>query len=151
MTNVIYSAKVEGVDKLAKTLMDTGDKRARRFMLKALVGGAKPLRASIRSEATFPTKGKHPGALRQGVRYKASRKSTGQIAYMVGPYGKGTAQRHLVIYGHDITGHKPNKTKTGQRTKPNNFVQRGEEKARSQAYEGVATAAKAALAELTHD
>jgi hypothetical protein len=156
--SVIYSAKVEGMDELVKTLTDTADRRARRLMLKVIVAGAKTLRTSIRSEApygegrkrTVMTKGGKTKEktihLRDSVRYKASRKTTGQIAYMVGPFGKGSQLRHLVIYGHNIQNRKGGPVLG--RTRPNNFVQRGEEKARSQSFDAIASAAKGMIEEL---
>jgi hypothetical protein len=44
------------------------------------------------------------------------------VQAFVGPTrGKGNA-RHLVILGHRIIGHEPNKVDTGKRSKPNPFV-----------------------------
>ena len=145
--DVLYSSKVEGMDALVKALEGVKATGIRRVMLKALVEGAKPLRAAIRTEAPGPATDKHRGALKASVRYKASKKSTGVIAYMIGPFGKGSQHRHLVIYGHTITGHKPNKVQ-GARTAPDNFVQRGEEKARGAAFDAIAATAKSAFGEI---
>ena len=147
----LYSAEVEGVDELVKRFAAAGNyTHVRRFALKVIVAGAKPLRAAIRTEAPVgPPSDKKRGNLRASVGYKASRKATGNIAYMIGPFGKGSQHRHLVIYGHEIVGHKPNLTRTGVHTKPNNFVQRGENKARQASFDAIAVAATSALDELT--
>jgi hypothetical protein len=138
------------------------------------VPGAKVLRAAIRAEtpvAQKDTTGRYAhkrGALRKGVRYKASRQqieyggktfSGKAIAYIVGPFGKGTAQRALVVGGHDIKGHKRTllgasvgHKKVGglMRTRPNNFVERGEARARVSLTGEMESGAKAAFEELTH-
>ena len=67
-------------------------------------------------------------------------------SYMVGPFGKGSQLRHLVIYGHNIQNRKGGPVLG--RTRPNNFVQRGEEKARSQSFDAIASAAKGMIEEL---
>jgi hypothetical protein len=145
----VYSAKVEGIDELLKVMAGIGTTaHVRKVMLKAIVAGAKPLRAAIRSEAPVGA-ASDPGRgnIKKSVRYKASKKSTGTIGYMIGPFGQDSQHRHLVIYGHTITGHKPDKVK-GARTQPNNFVERGENKSRAAAFDAVAAEAKAALGEL---
>jgi hypothetical protein len=144
---VLYSAEVEGMDALVKALDGVKSSGVRRVMLKALVEGAKPLRAAIRTEAPGPPADKLRGNLKKSVRYKASKKSTGDIAYMIGPFGKGSQHRHLVIYGHTVTGHRPNKVQGGH-SKPNNFVERGEQKARAAAFDAVAATAKSAFGEI---
>lgn len=128
---------IEGVDRLLAKLGEVEAKGVRRLALKVLVEGAKPLRASIRSAAP---EGK-TGNLKAGVRYKASRKTTRQLAYMVGPFGKGTAHRHLVIGGHEVVGHQPAKVRTGKRTKANEFVERGSSAAEGAAFDAVAASA----------
>jgi hypothetical protein len=148
------TVQVEGVDRLLARLGEIEHTGVRKVMLKALVEGAKPLRASIKSEAPVAARdatGRYAhtrGALRGGVRYKASRKATRSLAYMVGPFGKGTHQRHLVVGGHEITGHKPGKVQTGKRTTPNPFVERGRSAAEGQAFARVADAARARFDEL---
>lgn len=137
---------IEGVDRLLARLGEIEHKGVRKVMLKALVEGAKPLRSAIRGAAP---KGE-TGNLRGGVRYKASRKSTAQrsLAYMVGPFGRGTAHRHLVVGGHEIVGHAPSLTRTGKRTRPDPFVERGRAAAESQAFAAVASAAASRFDEL---
>jgi hypothetical protein len=148
------SVKIEGVDQLLAKLGAVEHRGVRKFMLKVLVEGAKPIRAAIRSEAPVAerdTTGKHAhtrGALRAGVRYKASRKSTGGLSYMIGPFGRGTAQRHLVAGGHEIVGHAPSLAHTGKRTRPNPFVERGKDASAGAAFSAVEGAAKARFDEL---
>ena len=152
-------AQIEGLDELVKKLNDmTTTARLRKVALKAIVSGAKVMRASIRTEAPVADKdttGKYAhsrGALKAGVRYKASSVKNVQYwggvpaiaAYIVGPFGKGTAQRHLVVSGHTITGHKPNKVQGG-RTKANSFVLRGAEKARGEAMSAIESTAREAM------
>jgi hypothetical protein len=172
------AAKVEvvGMAKLIDALNDaSSDVRVRRFALKAIAPGAKILRDSIRAEAPVAkhdTGGRYAhkrGALKRGVRYKASRQRiayggktyTGKIiAYVVGPFGKGTAQRHLVVGGHAIKGHSHSllgvkvggHRSTGglMRTRPNPFVERGEARARTSTSGAIESGAKAAFEELTH-
>ena len=74
------------------------------------------------------------------MRYKVSRGSGG-MRYTVGAFGKGSAHRHLVIYGHTIRGHQrtiggfgagklghKGVAGGGGQTTPNSFVQRGAER-----------------------
>jgi hypothetical protein len=147
--SVLYVSEVEGMGELAKAMEGFRRSAQRRLFLKALVEGAKPLRAAIRTAAPVgkvarPKQSDKPGNLRASVRYKASRSSTGSIAYMIGPFGKGSAHRHRVIAGHVITGHKPNKVKGGH-SEANDFVRRGEEKARGEAFDAIGRAAKSAF------
>ena len=86
-----------------------------------------------------------PGGLRASVKFKAGKTtlalsaaagvSQGIRYYVIGPFGRGSSHRHLVISGHEIVGHAPNLTRTGKRTTPNPFVERGR-----QASEGPALA-----------
>jgi len=166
-------AQIEGIDKLLDKLNDmTTPTRMRRVALKAIEPGAKIMRDAIRSEAPVAEKdttGRYAhkkGALKRGVRYKASRQNVQYgghtfqgpiIAYMVGPFGKGTAQRHLVVGGHKIVGHNVHGTFQGRngvkkglategaRTKPNPFVQRGIDKSRDDAMHAVESKASEAL------
>ena len=72
--------QIEGVDQLLAKLGRVQASGVRKVMLKALVEGAKPLRAAIRAEAPIAEKdttGRYAharGALKAGVRFKASRK-----------------------------------------------------------------------------
>jgi hypothetical protein len=129
-------------------------------MRKIIVAGAKPMKAAIQNETpigeyTNVKENNWPGDLQRGVRYKSGKtsKALASIAgahqslayYMVGPMGKGTAHRHLVIGGHEIVGHKPNLTHTGKRTTPNPFVERGRKAGEGPAIAAIEVAAKAAL------
>ena len=156
--------QVEGLDKLVDQFkqMDT-DARTRKAALRIMVGAAKQIRDAIRAEAPVAekdTKGRYAhkkGALKRGVKYKASRQKTENgkaIAYIIGPFGKGTAQRHLIVAGHKITGHntfafqgrggvKNSLARGGERTKPDPFVQRGIERSQE--------AAKAAVEAVAHE
>ena len=173
-TGTGVKVEVEGMSKLVDKLNDaSSDVRVRRFALKAIAPGAKILRDSIRAEAPVAkhdTAGRYAhrkGALKRGVRYKASRQRieyggktfVGKvIAYIVGPFGKGTAQRHLVVAGHNVKGHKRSLLgiKVGghrsvgglMRTRPNPFVERGEARARTSTSGAIETGAKAAFEEL---
>ena len=162
--SVLATTQIEGMDPLLSTLTDIRYSRARKMVDKILVEGAKPLRAAIQTEAPVgPSAASRkqaraaaraakqkppPGNLKAGVRYKASAKSTGALAYMVGPFGAGTQHRHLVVRGHVITGHDPDRVRGG-RTKANPFVYRGAEKGRQQAFDAIAAAAKTAVDNLT--
>ena len=135
-------------------------------MRKVIVAGAKPMKAAILAETPIAKPGtvsvqstSFPGDLRRSVRYKSGKttKALAAIAgvksqigyYMVGPMGKGSAHRHLVIAGHEIVGHEPNLTHTGKRTTPNPFVQRGREVGQSAALGAIEVASRAALEEAT--
>ena len=150
---------LEGVEALVSKLDGmTTTARIRKVALKALEPGAKIIKAAIQVEAPVAekdTKGKyaHPkGALKRGVRYKASRVKNVEYwggtpavaAYVIGPFGKGTAERHLVTAGHTITGHAPNKVQGG-RTKPNAFVDRGHAKGQALAMSAIESTASEAL------
>jgi len=150
---------LEGVEKVVAKLDGmTTPARIRKVALKALEPGARIIRDAIRIEAPVAEKntvGKyaHPkGALKRGVRYKASRTKNVEYwggtpavaAYVIGPFGKGTAERHLVTAGHTITGHAPNKTRGG-RTKPNPFVDRGRARSQGAAMSAIESTAHEAL------
>jgi len=160
-------AELEGVNELLRALERAGGPGARKVMLKSLVEGAKQVRSAIRAEAPVAardTAGRYAhkrGTLRAGVRYKASRtRRTYQIAYMIGPFGKGTAHRHLVISGHAIKGHRRTLLGMGagklgrqglsgaKRTRPDDFVARGEARSKSAALLAVEGKARALVGEL---
>jgi Bacteriophage HK97-gp10, putative tail-component len=138
---------IVGVDHLLAKLGAMEAKGVRRVMLKAIAEGAKVLRRSIKSAAVFEAP--KTGNMRAGIRYKASRKATRQLAYMVGPFGSGTYHRHLVIEGHEVVGHKPNLTRTGKRTTPNPFVERGSDAGKDEAFAAIEAAARVRFDELT--
>ena len=127
-------------------------------MRKVIVAGAKPMKAAIKAAGQSMTVGQSktlPGGLINGIRYKSGKttKALASIAgahqqisyYMVGPFGKGTSHRSLVIAGHEIVGHAPNLTRTGKRTQPVPFVEAGRKSAEGPALEAIAAAAKVAI------
>jgi len=128
-------------------------------MRKVLVAGAKPIKTAIQNETpigeyTNVKENSWPGDLLRGVRFKSGRgtkalaKAVGAQSisyYVIGPFGKGTAHRHLVISGHEIVGHAPNLTRTGKRTTPNPFVQRGRQASEGTALSAINAAARAAI------
>jgi hypothetical protein len=168
-TEVTYD--LEGVEALVAKLDGmTSTARIRKVALKALEPGAKIIKAAIQAEAPVAekdTKGKyaHPkGALKRGVRYKASRTTNVEYwggtpavaAYIIGPFGKGTAHRHLITAGHDITKeknwagggksrHRTNKAQVLGRTKPNPFVDRGRARSQGAAMSAIESTAHEAL------
>lgn len=149
------SVQIEGVDQLLRALERAGGPGARKVMLKSLAEGAKPLKRAIAGEAPVRT-----GALRRSVRYKASRKRTGTVGYMVGPFGKGSRHRHLVVNGHAVRGHRRTLLGMGagklgrhglsgaKRTRPDDFVARGEAGGRAAALLAVESKARALVGEL---
>jgi hypothetical protein len=170
----LVTTEIKGVAQLTEQFkgMET-PARIRKFALRVLVESAKPIRDAIRAEAPVAekdTKGRYAhkrGALKRGVKYKASRlkEESGQktIAYVVGPFGKGTSQRHLIVGGHKITGHnayafqgrvKPAAYKgisrSGERTKADPFVQRGVERSKEAATTAAEGMAARALEVLAH-
>jgi hypothetical protein len=162
MSGPIYVVDVEGLRETQARLEEIGIVKVPQAMRKIIVAGAKPMRAAIRSAAQGMTTGqsrKDPGGLVRGIRYKSGRttKALASVAgahaalnyYVVGPFGRGTRHRHLVIEGHEIVGHAPNLTRTGKRTRPVPFVQAGSDAARSQSAAAIETAARAAIEEAT--
>ena len=159
MAGPIVTVEVPNLLAVQARLEELGTVKVPLAMRKILVAGAKPVRAAIRSQTPVGSPSVNslsfPGDLQRGVRYKAG-KTTRSLAaaagvssaisyYIIGPFGKGTAHRHLVIGGHEIVGHKPNLTRTGKRTRPNAFVQRGRDAAAAPALAAVASAAGAAV------
>ena len=159
-----FSVTVEVPNLLAvqARLEELGVVKVPAAMRKVIVAGAKPMKAAIQAETPIgqrfsASQGDAPGNLLRGVRYKSGKttKALASIAgahqalayYMVGPMGKGTAHRHLVIAGHEIVGHAPNLTHTGKRTTPNPFVERGRKAGEGPAVAAIEAAAKVALAE----
>ncbi len=98
----------------------------------ALKPAAKILATGIKAQAPVGATGRLRGSVRS---LRASGKNVAMagmggrlsVGYLVGPQKKGSNAAHLVISGHRIVGHKPNKTDTGKRTRANSFVSRGEE------------------------
>lgn len=145
-----FSVTVEVPNLLAlqARLTELGVVKVPLAMRKVLVAGAKPMKAAIAAEtpvarAVSASGGGAIGDLKRGIRFKAGR--TDKALYMIGPMGKGTAHRALVIRGHEIVGHAPNLTRTGKRTKPNPFVERGQAAGQGPALAAIATAAAAAI------
>jgi hypothetical protein len=134
--------ELTGLPEVEARLLELGAVKIPTALRKVAVAGAKPMRSAIRAAAPVgPT-----GNLRRGVRYKASRvRTSGYVGYIVGPFGRGTAHRHLVLGGHEIIGHAPNKTDTGKRTRPNPFVETGHHAAEAQALAATEEAAAAAI------
>ena len=150
----IVTTEVVGLEPLLTKLGDmTSDARIRKVGLKAIEPGAKIMKAAIQAEAPVAdqdTKGRYAhtkGALKRGVRYKASRTKNVEYwggtpaiaAYVVGPFGKGTAQRHLIVSGHKLSGVQ------GGHTKPNPFVQRGVDRSQADAFAAIESTASEAL------
>ena len=144
---------VEGLPELSAKLTDLGVVKIPLAMRKVVVAGAKPLRAAIRSMTPVAAPGtvsvnstSFPGALQRGIRYKQVRGSNG-MEYVIGPFGRGTAHRALVIGGHEIVGHQPGKVHTGKYTRANQFVARGQRAAQGAALAAIEVAAGAAVEE----
>lgn len=158
---------VEHVAEVEAALAEAGVVKIPAALRKVTVEGAKPLRAAIReaapvgqytpSQAASRAKQNDvSGNLRKGVRYKVSRGSKGE-RYTIGPFGKGTAHRGLVIFGHRIKGHQRSiggfgrghlgqKATSGKtRTTPNSFVKRGVEASSGVAVSSLEAAATAAI------
>jgi len=157
---------IEGIRETQLKLEAFGVEKIPKAMGVVLTAGAKPLRAAIRAAAPVsdqgprPSQSDVPGNLRASVKYKAVRK-TGRTAYVIGAFGKGSAHRHLVIYGHEIKGHnlygayqgsrgiKKNIARAGERTTPNDFIARGREAGQAEAIAAVEAASKVAIEEAT--
>ena len=117
-----FSIKIEGIKEAEAKLLELETHGTRRILQRAMKPGAAVLKGTVKSQAPVGPgrkKGKYAhagGLMKSRVRYKSIRKAFG-IGYIVGPFGKGTAQRHLVTAGHKL----PN----GGRTRANPFVSRG--------------------------
>ena len=147
-------------------LEELGVVKVPQAMRKVVVAGAKPMKAAILAVTPVAKPGtvsvqstSFPGDLKRSVKYKSGKTTkalaaiagvTSQVSYyMVGPMGKGSAHRHLIVGGHEVVGHAPNFTKTGKRTTPNPFVQRGREAGQGAALGAIEVASRAALEEAT--
>jgi hypothetical protein len=133
---------VERIPQVTAALVAAGEVKIPQAVRRVTVEGAKPLRAAIRAEAPVgkrarPAQNDTPGNLRRSVRYKASRGSKGE-RYTVGAFGRGSAHRGLVIYGHEKRG-------GGGRTRANSFVERGGQAAEGAAVAAINAAATAAI------
>ena len=140
---------VEGLPELSAKLTDLGVVKIPLAMRKVTVAGAKPLRAAIRTAASGMFVGQSrttPGGMVRGIRYKQVRGSKG-MEYVIGPFGRGTAHRGLVIAGHEVVGHQPGKVHTGVRTTPRPFVEQGRREAQGAALAAIEVAAAAAIEE----
>ena len=160
-----FSVTVEVPNLLAvqAKLEELGVVKVPAAMRKVVVAGAKPMKAAILAETPvgFPSVNSRSfsGDLKRSVKYKSGKTTkalaaiagvTSQIAYyMVGPMGKGSAHRHLVVNGHRIVGHRPNLTDTGRRSRPNPFVDRGRQSAEGVAVAAIESAARVAIFEAT--
>jgi hypothetical protein len=172
----LVTTEVTGLEPLLRKLEDmTSTARVRKVGLKVLEPGAKAMKKAIAEEAPVNKvdrkgrQGDKPGNLKRGVRYKASRTKNVQYwggtpalaAYIVGPFGKGTAHRHLIVSGHKLVGHnrfafqgregvKKGLSSEGGRTKPNPFVQRGIERAKEDVLRSAESEAQSAMEILTN-
>lgn len=117
-----FAIDVEGIPKAEEFLLELETTGTRRILQRVIKPGAAIIKAAIKSETPVgPDRKTDPyahkgGRMKSQVKYKAIRRAYG-IGYMVGPFGKGTAQRHLVTAGHALPG--------GGRTRANPFVSRG--------------------------
>lgn len=117
-----WAIDIEGIPKAEEFLLELETTGTRRILQRVMKPAAAILKAAIKFEApTGPNRktGKYAhkgGRMKSQVKYKAIRRSYG-LGYMVGPFGKGTAQRHLVTAGHALSN--------GGRTRANPFVSRG--------------------------
>lgn len=154
--------EVVGLREVEARLAELGAVKIPRAMRRVVVAGAKPLRSAIRAASPVgkiarPTQSDTPGNLRRSVRYRAKRGSHG-LTYVVGPMGKGSAPRQLVIEGHAIKGHGHSLagmklgTRLGHqavggaaRTTPNDFVRRGRERATGVSFAAIEVAAREAI------
>jgi hypothetical protein len=138
--------EVLGITEVTAALAEAGVVKIPAAVRRVTVEGAKPIKAAIKAEAPVgkrprPWQNDEPGNLRRSVRYKVSRGSKGE-RYTIGAFGRGSAHRGLVIYGHEKRG-------GGGRTTANQFVRRGGEAAESGAVAALEAAAAAAIRTVT--
>ena len=109
--------------KLAKGTLLAAQGMVRPIRAEAPKGRTGNLRASVKARQA-------KGSTIVGVSFAQSRAYGGQVyrtlGALVGPAGRQGAHRHLVIRGHEMVGHKPWLVDTGQKTRPNDFVDRAE-------------------------
>lgn len=113
--------QVLGLKAADAMLAQYAPKEMRVRIQRATLAGVRAARPFIRAEAP---KGA-TGNLKRSVKARKGKASVG-LAFTFGSavVGPTAPHRHLVIRGHEIVGHKPNKVRTGKRTKANPFVDR---------------------------
>ena len=153
----VVTVSIPNLLELQAKLEELGAVKIPRAMQKVIVAGAKPIRTAIRAETPVgPT-----GNLRKSVKYKSGTtdrafvklSTASKLAFtvadgagaLIGPQGKGSPHAHLVIDGHEMVGHRPNRVRTGKMTRANPFVQRGREASEGAAMDAMAVAVRAAI------
>jgi hypothetical protein len=149
---------VANLPKVQARLTELGQVKIPKVMAKVVKAGALPMRAAIKAAGASMfenSRGPSGGGLEQGIRFKKARDKKAAVpTYMVGPFGKGTRHRHLVINGHAIHGHISGRiggdaaarVGGGKRTHPVPFVEAGRKASASGSVAAIETAARAALA-----
>lgn len=136
--------QIEGVEEVVAALNAWRVQKVPRIVRTGMRTGAKLMRAAMKAETNFAGQSRtNPGGLLKGIKYASVR---GTFAFDIGPMGKGTAHRHLVIRGHDVKRAK-NGPVLGH-AGPNPFVFRGEQDTEAMAKEAIAAAFAASTAEV---
>ncbi len=139
----VIEYRISGLKEAEAKLEALGTTGIPKILNKTIKRGAVVLKNAVKAEAHFEGQSRtDPGGLVRGIRYKVIRSvatKKGSVGYVAGPFGKGTAHRHLVTAGHRL----PN----GGRTRANPFVERGREAGMPGAVAAVEAALQAAVDE----
>jgi HK97 gp10 family phage protein len=129
MTNG-FSMNVQGLAELDAKLQNLPEEIVKKLFRKALRASGQVIQKEVQSRAPVKVEDSGPksnslppGALKADIKTRVSvtpQKGTGSVN--IGP-GKNTAHvARWVENGHNLVGHKPNKKKTGKKTKPRPFM-----------------------------
>jgi HK97 gp10 family phage protein len=125
-----YSIQIEGLAELDAKLQGLPEEIVKKLFRKSLRASGQVIQKEIQSRAPVKVEDSGaksnslpPGALKADIKTRtklAPEKGNGSVT--IGP-GKKTAHvARWVENGHNIVGHKPNKKKTGKKTKPRPFI-----------------------------
>jgi hypothetical protein len=148
---------VTNLPKVQARLTELGQVKIPKVMAQVVKAGATPMRKAIKAAGASMfehSRGPSGGGLEQGIRFKKGRDKKAAVpTYIVGPFGKGTRHRNLVINGHAIHGHVSGRVGGdaaarvgGKRSKPVPFVEAGRKAAQGASVAAIEAAARAALA-----
>lgn len=148
---------VTNLPQVQARLTELGQVKIPKAMAQVVKAGAGPMKKAIQAAGSSmfqDSRGPSGGGLEQGIRFKKGRDKKAAVpTYIVGPFGKGTRHRHLVINGHAIAGHVSGRVGgdagarlSGKHTRPVPFVQVGRQAASGASVAAIEAAATAALA-----
>jgi HK97 gp10 family phage protein len=151
-----YSIKVDGLAELDAKLKLLPEEIAKKLFRKALRESGRVIQKEVQSRAPVKVEDSGaksnslpPGALKADIKTRVSvspEKGGGSVS--IGP-GKKTAHvARWVENGHNIVGHKPNKKKSGKKTKARPFMRPALDASAQKAVETFAKVLGDAISEL---